>query len=174
MHPDAAHHPSNDLSRIIGHVSLVADSGQNSDVRVATPADSPQWLKMRQRDDLSLSVTLSAEDQHGRLIAATTSFGIAGPSIGAGAAWCRVHPACSRRFAPYRVCALDILESIDQMLGRDPALRLPPRLAWDGLLAALKAAEFPVTTEQLKAIPLTLILGDDVDAELRRVQNQVS
>lgn len=158
--------------RIIAHVSLVQESARNRrHVNHENSADLPEWLTTPQRGDLSLSVLLSIEDQPGHFISADTSFGIAGPRTGAGAAWCRYHPTCSRESHSYRVCALDIAESIDQMLGRDPELHSPPRLAWDSLLAALRIAELPITVERLQASPLTVILSDDVEAELARIRH---
>jgi hypothetical protein len=156
--------------RVVAHVALVPETTHHRPVDREISADLPEWLTKPQRDDLSLGVLLFTEDRHGRLIEADTSFGIAGPRNGAGAAWCRYHPTCSQGSSGYRVCALDISESIDQMLGRDPELHSPPRLAWDSLLAALWAVDLHVTVERLQAIPLAVVLGDDVEAELDRIQ----
>jgi hypothetical protein len=168
---DVEQRPLIQLCRVVAHVALVPETTSDRSADDKISADLPEWLTTPQRDDLSLGVVLVAEDRHGQLIEADTAFGIAGPRNGAGAAWCRYHPACSQGSNRYRVCALDISESIDQMLGRDPALHSPPRLAWDSLLAALWAIDLHVTVEQLQAIPLTVILGEDVEAELDRVQH---
>jgi hypothetical protein len=155
------------ICRVTAHVSLVPDIRHSR--AAGDELNLPHWLTSPQHDDLPLSVLLSAEVQPGRQVDARTPFGIAGPRRGAGAAWCRYHPACSRGPGSYHVCALDISESINQMLGRDPALHRPPRLAWQSLLAALRAVNLYVTVEQLNEVPFFVILDDDVEVELARI-----
>jgi hypothetical protein len=173
---DLVHQPSPQVRRVIARVSLTPEISRPEIRRRDTftdwiSADLPAWLTNSNREDLSLGVLLSAEDRHGALIHARTSFGVAGPRSGSGAAWCRYHPACSgKEGGDYHVCALDISESIDQMLGRDPELHRPPCLAWHSLLAALLAINLTVTVEQLQAIPMTLILDNEVEAELDHIQ----
>jgi hypothetical protein len=66
----------------------------------------------------------------------------------------------------YHVSLPDVEDSINQMLGRDPELHRPPRLAWSGLIAALAAVGISVTEDELIATPLTLELSDEVKAEI--------
>lgn len=67
----------------------------------------------------------------------------------------------------YHVGLPDIQDAINQMLGRDPELHRPPRLAWHRLLAALASERVHVTEDELIAAPLTLQLSDEVRAEIR-------
>jgi hypothetical protein len=131
----------------------------------------PGWLASPNQDDLALTVSLAAEDSRGGIIDAPVCFGIAGPRTGLGAARCRYHPACLKAPNHYHVCELDIRESIDQMLGRDPELHRPPRLAWENLVAALQARRHSVAVDQLQALPLTVVLEQAVKEELQIAQN---
>lgn len=50
----------------------------------------------------------------------------------------------------------EVREQLERMLGRDPALRRPPRLAWDGLLAALQRSGVGISERELIAARLEL------------------
>lgn len=52
----------------------------------------------------------------------------------------------------------DIEEGINQMLGRDPKLHRPPRLAWGGLIDALAGTGIVVSEQELIDAPLTIEL----------------
>jgi hypothetical protein len=52
----------------------------------------------------------------------------------------------------------DIAEAINQMLGRDPELHRPPRLAWGGLIDALGGTGIVVSEQELIDAPLTIEL----------------
>jgi hypothetical protein len=54
------------------------------------------------------------------------------------------------------------------MLGRDPSLRRPPRLAWQNLIGALEQAGLQVTECELIDAPLTVERTPEVEAELER------
>lgn len=125
------------------------------------------------REDLSLHVSLSAELGDGRRIAARTGhFGMSGPRRGI---WHRWHgpalpadPEEANRLilTEHHVDRYDIEDGINQMLGRDPELHHPPRLAWDGLIAALAEAGVHVTERDLIETPFTVELTSGVHAEL--------
>lgn len=51
--------------------------------------------------------------------------------------------------------------SINKMLGRDPKVHRPPRLAWDGLIDALTNAAVTVTENELIAAELTIDLSPE-------------
>lgn len=118
---------------------------------------------------------MSAHDETGHCIDAGTGFGLAGPSRGLGAVWHRYHgpvlsadPEEHERLLEetYRVGLPDIEDGVNQMLGRDPTLHRPPRLAWDGLIEALAAEQIHVSEEQLIEIPLVVELDEEVLAAL--------
>jgi hypothetical protein len=67
----------------------------------------------------------------------------------------------------YHVSYDDIVDHINQMLGRDPELHKPPRLAWGNLIKALQRAGVHVTEDQLLDTPLELDLSDEVKTEIR-------
>ncbi len=125
------------------------------------------------REDLSLHVSLSAELCDGRRIAARTGhFGMSGPRRGI---WHRWHgpplpadPEEANRLMlrEHHVDRHDIEDGINQMLGRDPDLHHPPRLAWDGSIAALAEAGVHVTERDLIETPFTVELTSGVQAEL--------
>jgi hypothetical protein len=124
---------------------------------------------------LRLTVGLVALDSAGRRIAAEGGFGLGGPKRGLGAIWHRYRgPALSDDPTEqveildrtYRVGLQDIEDAINQMLGRDPELHRPPRLAWDALIAALAAHGIQVSEQELIDTPLTIELDPDVLAEL--------
>jgi hypothetical protein len=94
-------------------------------------------------DRQELLVSLSARDDTGRQIDADRSIGLNG-----------------------HVGLPDIEEGIDRVLGRDPALRRPPRLAWGQLIAALAANGIHVGEDELIEIPLTVELDEEVAARL--------
>jgi hypothetical protein len=52
------------------------------------------------------------------------------------------------------------------MLGRDPELHRPPRLAWGQLVDALAAAGLAVSEQELIDAPLTIELLPGVRAQL--------
>ncbi len=60
----------------------------------------------------------------------------------------------------------DIEEAINQMLGRDPKLHRPPRLAWDGLIAALAGTGIAVSEQELIDAPLTIELSPEASAQI--------
>ncbi|MCW3018571.1 MAG: hypothetical protein JWN10_879 [Solirubrobacterales bacterium] len=108
------------------------------------PEEYARWMAhLRSPARISLLVGLSAEDSAGRLIEAGTAFAMGG------------HEARS-----------DIEDRVNQMLGRDPRLHRPPRLSWDGLIAALGSAGIDVTEEQLIETPMTVELDSEVEAAL--------
>lgn len=125
------------------------------------------------REDLSLHVSLLAELCDGRRIAARTGdFGMSGPRRGI---WHRWHgpplpadPEEANRLmlTEHHVDRHDIEDGINQMLGRDPDLHHPPRLAWDGLIATLAEAGVHVTERDLIETPFTVELTSGVQAEL--------
>jgi hypothetical protein len=60
----------------------------------------------------------------------------------------------------------DIEDSINQMLGRDPKLHRPPRLAWGGLTDALTGTGIVVTEEELIEAPLTIELSPEAKVQI--------
>jgi hypothetical protein len=60
----------------------------------------------------------------------------------------------------------DIEEAVDQMLGRDPMLHRPPRLAWGGLIDALAGAGIVVSEQQMIDAPLTIELSPAARAQI--------
>jgi hypothetical protein len=59
----------------------------------------------------------------------------------------------------------DIEESINQMLGRDPKLHRPSRLAWDGLIDAQAGTGMVVSEQELIDAPLTIELSPEAKAQ---------
>jgi len=98
---------------------------------------------LRSPERIDLLVSLSAEDGAGRLIDAGAAFAMGGHEARTG-----------------------IEDSIDRLLGKDPRQHRPPRLSWDGLIAALASAGIEATEEQLIDAPLTVELDDEVEAAL--------
>jgi hypothetical protein len=64
----------------------------------------------------------------------------------------------------YRVGVDDFSDAVNQMLGRDPDQHRPPRLSWDGLIAALSEAGVTVTEDELIQVPLRLELSNSAVA----------
>jgi Clp amino terminal domain, pathogenicity island component len=126
-------------------------------------------------ESLSLHISLSAEDSTGRRIHTSgPDFGISGPRRGI---WHRWHgpplPDDAERadrimLFDHRVDLHDIEDGINQMLGRDPSLHRPPRLAWQNLIRALEQAGVQVTEPELIDAPLSVELTPEVQAELQR------
>lgn len=126
-------------------------------------------------DYLSVQVSLSAETSDGRRVPSRTGhFGMSGPRRGI---WHRWHgpplpedPEEANRLMlnEHHVDRHDIEDRINQMLGRDPDLHHPPRLAWDGLIDALGEARVRATERDLIDAPLTVELSPEVDAELNQ------
>jgi hypothetical protein len=126
-------------------------------------------------DKLCLDVHLSAEDRDGRRIHSKgTDFGMSGPRRGI---WHRWHgpqlppdPAEADRIVlfEHRVDLNDIEDGINQMLGRDPDLHHPPRLAWHNLISALSDADITVAERDLINLPLIVELSPEVQVELDR------
>ncbi|HEY2437468.1 MAG TPA: hypothetical protein VGH93_09810 [Solirubrobacteraceae bacterium] len=124
-------------------------------------------------ENLNLHVSLSAQDSTSRRIHTSgRDFGISGPRRGI---WHRWHgpplpdePELADRIMlfEHRVDIHDIEDGIDQMLGRDPSLHRPPRLAWRNLTCALEQAGVQVTEPELIDAPLTVELTPEVQAEL--------
>ena len=124
-------------------------------------------------DDLSVHVSLSAELGDGRWIAARTGhFGMSGQRRGIWHRWHGPPLPADREEAnrlmltEHHVDRHDIEDGIDQMLGRDPDLHLPPRLAWDGLIEALAEVGMHVTEQDLIDTPFIVELTSGVQAEL--------
>jgi hypothetical protein len=122
---------------------------------------------------LALQVSLSAEDGSGRRIwTAGRDMRISGPRTGI---WHRWHgpplprdPKEVERITGdgHPVDVADIEDGINQLLGRDPTLHRPPRLAWGNLIRALAEAGIAVSEDDLIAAPLTIELSREVEAEL--------
>jgi hypothetical protein len=125
------------------------------------------------QENLSLHVSLSAEDTSGRRTqTAGRDFGTSGPRRGI---WHRWHggplptdPEEEKRIVlrEHRVDLHDIEDAINLMLGRDPLLHRPPRLAWDNLIKALATAGVIASEQDLIDAPLTIELDPEVQAEL--------
>lgn len=60
----------------------------------------------------------------------------------------------------------DIEEAINQMLGRDPKLHRPPRLAWGGLIDALAGTGIVVSEQELIDAPLAIELSPETRAQI--------
>jgi hypothetical protein len=106
------------------------------------PETHARWMAhLRSPERISLLVSLSAEDGAGRRIDAGAAFAMGG----------------------YQA-RTDIEDGINQLLGRDPRLHRPPRLSWDGLIAALAAAGIDATEQQLIETPMTVELDGEVEA----------
>jgi hypothetical protein len=97
----------------------------------------------RDEGRLELLVRLSAREDTGRQIDAEGSLGLSG-----------------------YVSVRDVEKGVDQMLGRDPALHRPPRLAWGQLIGALAAAGIVISEQELIELPLSIELDDEVAARL--------
>lgn len=67
----------------------------------------------------------------------------------------------------YHVSYDDVVDHVNQMLGRDPELHRPPRLSWGDLLKALESGGIQVTEEDLLNVPLELDLSADVKEEIQ-------
>ncbi len=52
------------------------------------------------------------------------------------------------------------------MLGRDPKLHRPPRLAWGGLIDALVGAGIVVSEQELIDTPLTIELSPEASGHI--------
>ena len=109
------------------------------------PPERPQAFldPARDAERLDLLVQLSAREDTGRRIDAGATIGLSGHTS---------------------VAAVE--EGIDRLLGRDPALRRPPRLAWGQLIEALAQAGIHTSEEELIALPLTLELDDEAAVRL--------
>ncbi len=75
----------------------------------------------------------------------------------------RVWQVCSRTITS---TVMTSRTGLIEMLGRDPDLHHPPRLGWDGLIAALAEAGVQVTERDLIETPFTAELTSSVQAEL--------
>jgi hypothetical protein len=146
--------------------------------------NAPKWLlesfDEREYDDyLDVQVSLAAEDDLGRRIEGG-GFGVGGPRKHAPW-WGYAGPIPPERPLPlrlleelhwaisarrHRVGQVDIERAIDGMLGRDPQLHRPPRLAWHGLVDALADAGIDVTEDELIVLPLTVELDAELEAAL--------
>lgn len=60
----------------------------------------------------------------------------------------------------------EIEVSINRMLGRDPELHRPPRLAWGGLIDALAGTGIVVTEQELIDAPLVIELSPEAKAQI--------
>jgi hypothetical protein len=108
------------------------------------------------------------------ITARTGDFGVGGPRRGI---WHRWHgpplpedPEEANRLMleEHWIDRQDIEDGINQMLGRDPDLHHPPRLAWDSLIAALADAGVRATERDLIGAPFTVELTPEVQAELHQ------
>jgi hypothetical protein len=149
-------------SRVLEQIRVQAEAGD---------AGSPKRVQTTNANSESLNVyvSLSAHTSDGRHIRTDgPDFAVAGPRRGPGAIWHRYHgPRPAAIFArTYRVGPPDIEDAINQMLGRDPKLHRPPRLAWNNLITALAKAGVDVSEQALIEAPLTVELGPEVQAEI--------
>ena len=165
------------VRRVFARVNLQSTALAELERRAADQWDNLRvQLLSRGPENLSLHVSLSAEDSEGRRIASPGSdFGMSGPRHGI---WHRWHgpplpddPEEADRIVlfEHRVDLHDIEDGINQMLGRDPTLHRPPRLSWDNLITALDEAGVSVTERDLIEAPLTIELSPEVQAELDRL-----
>lgn len=125
---------------------------------------------------LRLSVSLSADLCNGRRIeTGRRNFGIGGPRRGVGAIWHRYHGPPLAEDAEeqgellnqtYRVGRCDVQDAVNEMLGRDPMLHRPPRLAWGYLIAALAGVGTNVSEQALIEVPLVMEFASRVESEL--------
>jgi hypothetical protein len=160
------------VTRVIATVHL------QSSWRDRLPADgSVKVVNLAQEapSHLSLQVSLSVEDRDGRRIPSKgTDFGMSGPRRGIWHRWhgpqLPANPEEADRIVlhEHRVDLKDIQDGINQMLGRDPDLHHPPRLAWHNLISALSDKGISVTEQDLIAVPLVVELSYEVQAELER------
>jgi len=104
------------------------EAAARSGVEVRTAPDTTR---------LGLRVVLSAALDDGGRVSEDNCLGLSGPPM-------------------MRLC--EVSELLDRMLGRDPGLRRPPRLAWDQLLAALEKIGVPCAEPKLIAAPLEIRL----------------
>jgi hypothetical protein len=162
------------------HATVKLQSSASAE-RAATRKDDlgeprrPVQISSGNAENLSLRISLSAQDSTGRRINTSgRDFGISGPRRGI---WHRWHgpplpdePELADRIMlfEHRVDIHDIEDGINQMLGRDPTLHRPLRLAWQNLIEALEQAGVRVTEPELIDAPLTLELTPEVQAELER------
>jgi hypothetical protein len=65
-----------------------------------------------------------------------------------------------------------VQDAINQMLGRDPEQHRPPRLSWQGLLAALAGEGIQATEQDLIDTPLRLDLSDEVKPRSAKTENR--
>ena len=145
---------TNPIQRIFAHVTLVPFAEQGAFLECTrghtTQAVYEQrFTDIRSPDRLDVRVKLSAENLDGRPIEGKGTIGIS--------------VACANSDTHNAV-----ENQIDLLLGRNPALHRPPRLAWDGLIVALREADIHVTEEQLIATELTLDFADNVCAEIKQ------
>ncbi len=68
--------------------------------------------------------------------------------------------------SPIENLTRDIEGLINQMLGRDPELHRPPRLAWGGLIDVLAGTGIVVTEQELIEAPLTIELSPETKAQI--------
>jgi hypothetical protein len=140
--------------------------------RLKSKPDFEGWqLPVAPINRLTMQVTLSAEDRARRRILADSSFFIAGPRGDLGARWWRSDAPTPAGGSDaqrdllrlrYRGGPLDIEAKINRMLGRDPNLHRPQRLAWEPLISALARADVRTTEEELITRPLMVELDEDV------------
>ena len=137
---------------------LVGDDSGDSDKN-----DQPAFTERRRAPDkLHVSVRLTALTADGASVTSDRDdFGITLPHVPRGH---RSRGAASA----IKNLTRDIEESINQMLGRDPKLHRPPRLAWGGLIDALVGTGIVVTEQELIDAPLTIELSAEVKAQTAR------
>lgn len=146
--------PDNRIRHIYAKVGL--ESQATRELFLEQIRDNPDYdgwaAKLRSSSQLRLEVSLAAEADTGTRIQATGGFRIGGPRRGIGAIWKRYHGphlpndreeklALLQR--EYRVGPLDIEDKINMMLGRDPNLHRPARLAWGNLIEAITETNIP-------------------------------
>jgi hypothetical protein len=163
---------SSSVSRVLAEVQL--QSTGLAELR-ADPARDGREVSVNlsgHPENLNLWVYLSAEVAAGRRIRSPgPDFGISGPRRGV---WHRWHgppfphdqrEATRLALFEHRVDVHDIVDGINQMLGRDPSLHRPPRLSWEKLIRSLENGGVRVTERELIATPLTVELAPQVHAE---------
>jgi hypothetical protein len=128
-------------------------------------------------DGLNVYVRLSAQTSDGqRIPSGRIDFGMGGGRHGISGVWHRYHgprPDNDQNLDEYiqrhhHVGPADLEDGINQMLGRDPNLHRPPRLAWIRLIEALAEHDIQATEEDLIAVPLTVELHPEVQTDLEK------
>jgi hypothetical protein len=149
---------------------IIARVTQWSGVQVLVQNDNGDWdqndqsaftERRRVPDKLHVSVRLTALTADGASVTSDREdFGITLPRHVPGRHRSRLTASAIENLTR------DIEESINQMLGRDPKLHRPPRLAWGGLIDALVGAGIVVSEQELIDARLTIELSPEARAEI--------